>query len=107
MPSLRTSLCAAAFGALIFAAPAPAQEAPPRAEEETMSTIHAVPARFAADARVDKAAYERDYAESVRDPEAFWGLRRRRRAPRRRPTPRRPIPASSSPATASSRPAAR
>ena len=32
MPSLRTSLCAAAFGALIFAAPAPAQEAPPRAE---------------------------------------------------------------------------
>ena len=38
-----------------------------------MSTIHAVPVRFAADARVDKAAYERDYAESVRDPEAFWG----------------------------------
>ena len=38
-----------------------------------MSTIHAVPDRFAAHARVDKAAYERDYAESVRDPEAFWG----------------------------------
>ena len=38
-----------------------------------MSTVHPVPAHFAAGARIDKAAYERDYAESVRDPESFWG----------------------------------
>ncbi|HEY6546147.1 MAG TPA: acetate--CoA ligase [Dokdonella sp.] len=38
-----------------------------------MSNIHLVPASFAANARIDKAAYERDYAESVRDPDAFWG----------------------------------
>ena len=38
-----------------------------------MSTLHEVPSSFAAQARIDKAAYERDYAESVRDPEAFWG----------------------------------
>ncbi len=38
-----------------------------------MSTVHPVTAAFAAKARVDKAAYERDYAQSVRDPEAFWG----------------------------------
>ena len=38
-----------------------------------MSTLHAVPAAFAAKARIDKAAYARDYAESVRDPAAFWG----------------------------------
>ncbi len=38
-----------------------------------MSNIHAVPASFAASARIDKATYERDYAESVRDPDAFWG----------------------------------
>ncbi len=37
-----------------------------------MSTLHPVSAEFAARARVDKAAYERDYAESVRDPEGFW-----------------------------------
>jgi acetyl-CoA synthetase len=37
-----------------------------------MSTLHPVPPEFAARARVDKAAYERDYAESVRDPEGFW-----------------------------------
>ncbi|HEX7770749.1 MAG TPA: AMP-binding protein, partial [Dokdonella sp.] len=37
-----------------------------------MSTVHPVPAHFAAGARIDKAAYERDYAESVRDPVAFW-----------------------------------
>ena len=38
-----------------------------------MSTLHAVPAAFAAKARIDKAAYARGYAESVRDPAAFWG----------------------------------
>lgn len=38
-----------------------------------MSTIHPVSAEFAAQARIDKAGYERDYAESVRDPAAFWG----------------------------------
>ncbi|MFC4819926.1 acetate--CoA ligase [Dokdonella ginsengisoli] len=37
-----------------------------------MSTLHPVSPEFAARARVDKAAYERDYAESVRDPEGFW-----------------------------------
>ncbi|MET0226449.1 MAG: acetate--CoA ligase [Dokdonella sp.] len=37
-----------------------------------MSTLHPVSAEFAARARIDKAAYERDYAESVRDGEAFW-----------------------------------
>jgi acetyl-CoA synthetase len=37
-----------------------------------MSTVHPVPAAFAAKARIDKAAYARDYAESVRDPEGFW-----------------------------------
>ncbi|MFI4969005.1 MAG: acetate--CoA ligase [Lysobacterales bacterium] len=37
-----------------------------------MSTLHSVPAAFAAQARIDKAAYARDYAESVRDPEGFW-----------------------------------
>jgi acetyl-CoA synthetase len=38
-----------------------------------MSSVHPVSAEFAANARIDKAAYQRDYAESVRDPEAFWG----------------------------------
>jgi len=38
-----------------------------------MSNIHPVSAPFAARARIDKAGYERDYAESVRDPAAFWG----------------------------------
>ncbi|MBO9661631.1 acetate--CoA ligase [Dokdonella sp.] len=37
-----------------------------------MSTLHPVSPEFAARARVDKAAYQRDYAESVRDPEGFW-----------------------------------
>jgi acetyl-CoA synthetase len=35
--------------------------------------IHPVPKEFAAQARIDAAGYERDYAESVRDPDAFWG----------------------------------
>ena len=38
-----------------------------------MSNIHPVSADFAAKARIDKAGYERDYADSVRDPAAFWG----------------------------------
>jgi acetyl-CoA synthetase len=37
-----------------------------------MASLHPVSADFAARARIDKAAYERDYAESVRDPVAFW-----------------------------------
>jgi acetyl-CoA synthetase len=38
-----------------------------------MSTLHPVPPAFAAHARVTRANYESDYAESVRDPAAFWG----------------------------------
>jgi acetyl-CoA synthetase len=34
--------------------------------------VHPVPESFAADARIDAAGYEREYAESVRDPEGFW-----------------------------------
>ena len=37
-----------------------------------MSTLHPVSAEFAARARIDKATYERDYAESIRDGDAFW-----------------------------------
>ncbi|MEP7043743.1 MAG: acetate--CoA ligase [Dokdonella sp.] len=37
-----------------------------------MSTLHPVSAAFAARARVDKATYVRDYAESVHDGEKFW-----------------------------------
>src|SRR5213075_2420219 len=35
--------------------------------------LHPVPPAFAAKARIDAAKYERDYAESVRDPDGFWG----------------------------------
>ncbi len=38
-----------------------------------MSDLYPVPDAFAAQANVTRADYERDYAESVRDPEAFWG----------------------------------
>ena len=38
-----------------------------------MSTLHRVPSGLVATARIDKASYERQYAESVRDPAAFWG----------------------------------
>ena len=38
-----------------------------------MSNIHRVSPEFAAGARVDRSAYERDYAESIRDPQGFWG----------------------------------
>jgi acetyl-CoA synthetase len=38
-----------------------------------MPTLHPVPADFAARARIDATAYANLYAESVRDPEAFWG----------------------------------
>src|SRR5690554_4830655 len=37
-----------------------------------MSDIYPVPPDFAARARIDRAAYERDYAASVADPDAFW-----------------------------------
>ncbi|HEX6833776.1 MAG TPA: acetate--CoA ligase [Rudaea sp.] len=37
-----------------------------------MSKLYPVPADFAAKSRVSKADYEQLYAESVRDPEAFW-----------------------------------
>src|SRR5690606_42088610 len=38
-----------------------------------MSDLYPVPDAFAAQANVTKADYERDYAESIRDPAAFWG----------------------------------
>jgi acetyl-CoA synthetase len=38
-----------------------------------MAHLHPVPPEFAARARVRKADYETLYAESVRDPEGFWG----------------------------------
>jgi acetyl-CoA synthetase len=37
-----------------------------------MSTLYPVPPEFAASARIDKATYDRLYAESIADPEAFW-----------------------------------
>jgi len=37
------------------------------------SPLHPVPPEFAVRARVNKASYEREYAESMRDPAAFWG----------------------------------
>ena len=37
-----------------------------------MSTLHAVPAEFAAKSRIRAEDYEKLYAESVRDPEGFW-----------------------------------
>ncbi len=38
-----------------------------------MTKLHEVPAEFAARARYRREDYERLYAESVRDPEGFWG----------------------------------
>src|SRR5690554_3746109 len=38
-----------------------------------MSDLYPVPDAFAAQANVTRADYERDYAESIRDPDAFWG----------------------------------
>ncbi len=38
-----------------------------------MSDLYPVPEAFAAQANVTLADYERDYAESIRDPDAFWG----------------------------------
>src|SRR5687768_18239156 len=35
--------------------------------------LYPVPAAFAATARIDRDEYQRLYAESVRDPDAFWG----------------------------------
>src|ERR1700733_4411165 len=39
----------------------------------TMSKLYPVVAEFAAQARVSKADYDRQYAESVQDPAGFWG----------------------------------
>ncbi|MGY1530715.1 acetate--CoA ligase [Luteimonas sp. A649] len=38
-----------------------------------MTDLYPVPEGFAAQANVKPADYERDYAESIRDPDAFWG----------------------------------
>ena len=38
-----------------------------------MSDLYPVPEAFAAQANVTSADYARDYAESIRDPDAFWG----------------------------------
>ncbi|MEO7012784.1 MAG: acetyl-coenzyme A synthetase N-terminal domain-containing protein, partial [Dokdonella sp.] len=38
-----------------------------------MSKLYPVPAAFAANARINKAKYAEMYAESVADPDAFWG----------------------------------
>ncbi|HEY2397282.1 MAG TPA: acetate--CoA ligase [Rudaea sp.] len=38
-----------------------------------MSKLHPVPAEFAARSRIRAEDYEKLYAESVRDPEGFWG----------------------------------
>lgn len=38
-----------------------------------MTDLYPVPADFAARANVTAADYERDYSESIRDPDAFWG----------------------------------
>jgi acetyl-CoA synthetase len=37
------------------------------------SPLHPVPPAFAARARIDKTSYEREYAESMHDPAAYWG----------------------------------
>jgi acetyl-CoA synthetase len=37
-----------------------------------MTKLHPVPEAFAAHARFDKAGYQRDYAESIADPEGYW-----------------------------------
>jgi acetyl-CoA synthetase len=38
-----------------------------------MSKIYPIPADVAAKARISAADYEKDYTESVKDPEGFWG----------------------------------
>ena len=56
--------------------PDPRDPAVPREIADTFAherAVHPVPTEFAAQARIRAAAYERDYAESVRDPDAFWG----------------------------------
>jgi acetyl-CoA synthetase len=37
-----------------------------------MSKLYSVSADFAANARIDRTSYDRLYAESVADPDAFW-----------------------------------
>jgi acetyl-CoA synthetase len=38
-----------------------------------MSQLHPVPAEFAARSRISAESYEKLYAESIRDPDGFWG----------------------------------
>ena len=38
-----------------------------------MSKLYPVPAAFAANARINKAGYAQMYAESIADPDKFWG----------------------------------
>src|SRR5690606_30109459 len=40
--------------------------------EIDMTDIYPVQPAFAASARIDKAAYQRDYKASITDPDAFW-----------------------------------
>jgi acetyl-CoA synthetase len=42
-------------------------------QEASMSKVYPVDPAFAAKAHLRKADYERLYAESVKDPEGFWG----------------------------------
>ncbi|HRO28232.1 MAG TPA: acetate--CoA ligase, partial [Luteimonas sp.] len=51
-----------------------------------MSDIYPVKPEFAAHTRIDKATYERDYAASVQDPDAFWGKAAERLDWYRKPT---------------------
>src|SRR5690606_11007283 len=48
-------------------------EAAPFNRSSRMSDLYPVPDAFAAQASITRADYERDYAESIRDPDAFWG----------------------------------
>ena len=39
---------------------------------EHKADVYPVKPEFAARARIDRAAYQRDYAASIADPDAFW-----------------------------------
>src|ERR1700691_4892760 len=52
---------------------APQSSRLPNLEEYAMSKIYPVPESFAHTARIKRADYESMYAESVEDPERFWG----------------------------------
>ncbi|HZV38921.1 MAG TPA: acetate--CoA ligase [Pseudoxanthomonas sp.] len=51
-----------------------------------MTDLYPVKPEFAARARIDRAAYQRDYAASVADPDAFWGKAAERLDWYRKPT---------------------